>query len=194
MAFRPAALFPPVLSALAAVLWIGCSSTEQIEALPPAPGIVALPDTLDASLARVSISLRTEGELPEDVERLRLRANEVRLHAHEGGWRTLPASSGILQLSGDTQRVERNVLTTRIPAGSYDSLEVVFDELQLDFGPNVGSRLTSSRPPSTRRAMSLTVERSETVEMRLTLNLAASLARDASCRWYFLPFVSLELP
>lgn len=175
---------------LLSVMWIGCSSTEQIEALPPSPGIVALPDSLEDTLARVSISLRTDGDLPDDVERLRLRVAEVRLLPRSGTWRSLPASSGLLNLAGPSQ-AERTILSSRIPAGVYDSVEVVFGDLQLEFGSNVGSRLTSADPPSTKRSISLNIDQSAVIDLMLTLNLPASLSQDAACRWYFLPFVSL---
>ena len=175
------------------VTW-GCGQTRSIQALPPQPVVPV--DTTDASLvaaglARLEVRLKVDGvPLPADVTSLRFRIEEIRFHAVDAGWVGFPSSSGVLAIDG-TSATERPILSTRLEPARYDSVEVAFGDLYVEFGSNAGGPLTAGAPPRTARAYSLGVDVGATTSLVITLDPGASIFQDAACRWHFLPFLRI---
>lgn len=183
-------------AALALLLVVGgCAQTRSIEAQPPRPA--ARLDTsaaalTEAGLGRLEVLLVADGSpLPADVARVQLRASEVRLHQVDGSWLSFPASTGRFALESDQAQV-RSILNTQVPPALFDSIEVHFDEVYLEFGANAGSALTMASPPRAVRRLDLRPEVGRTVRVRLTLNPGASVMQDEACRWHFLPFITAD--
>lgn len=178
------------------VLTAGCGQTRSIQALPPRPAVTT--DTLSEALAaeglaRLEVRLRVgETPLSEEVSRLRLRLDEIRFHVDDGNWVSFPSSSGILTIARDDE-YDRAVLSTQLAPVAYDSVEVVFAEVYIEFGTNAGGPITTARPPRAARRLILEPGLGSTTSVELVLNPGASLFRDSECRWHFLPFVDASV-
>ncbi|HEX7069808.1 MAG TPA: hypothetical protein VF190_03335 [Rhodothermales bacterium] len=170
----------------------GCGQTHSIQALPPEP-VVPVDTTAEAlrraGLARLEVRLRIAGSpLPDEVSAIRLRPTEVRFHATDAAWVSVPSSGGLFTIDRTAQDT-RTIVSTQVAPAVYDSVEVRFGDVYVEFGPNAGGPITSADPPAAVRATLIDATVGAQRAIELVLDPGASIMQDAACRWHFLPFV-----
>lgn len=184
----------PLCLALLLGLFSGCARTRSIEALPPRPGVQngsTNADLLQAGLARLEVKLEVPAQsMPEDAASVRFRVAGLRLRESGGMWHSYPAGAGVIRVDG-RERLERTVLSTQISPAKYDSVEISFDDVYVEFDANAGGPITSEESPRAARLVEVEAEVGGEMIVILRLDPAASLIQDSSCRWHFLPFVSV---
>lgn len=183
------------IAVVAGVALSACARTSSIQALPPRPAAPIDTSALaleEAGLARIDVALRISGTaLPEDIGRIRLRPTEVRLHERGGSWVGYPATGGAFTISGSAADTRR-ILSMQVVPTDYDSVEVAFGDLYVEFDGNAGGPLTRADPPRSSRYVAASPALGTTTTVTLTLNPGASVFQDAACSWHFLPFLTVE--
>ena len=168
---------------------VGCSSTTQVQTAVPQPALSPPSDTLAAAdLARLTIMVETgQTALPEAIQGMQFRVAEIHLKPADGDWVVYPADVNSFDI-GAGSRARKVVLSTLIPPAAYDSLGLALSDVFVFYDANAGGPLTMPRetPLALPLAARLTID--QPTALRLLFEPGASLARDADCRWYFLPF------
>lgn len=141
----------------------------------------------------LSIDLETgQTPLSEDVQALRFRLEEVRLHTDEGEWLTFPAELNSFEILPDRFLV-KTILTTRVQPLVYDSIAIKITDTFVLFGENAGGPLAAPDDEALKIAVEMKPEVGEATQVRITLEPGASLYRDTNCRWFFVPFWTGEV-
>jgi hypothetical protein len=171
------------------LLALGCSSTREVYTTPPRP---ARPAEEEAGAARqraeFSVLVETgETPLPEDVQALRFRIEEIRLRQAAGEWTTYPADAAQFEIRAG-RPARKIVLATRLPPARYDSLALTLADVFVLFDANAGAPLTLPRDTPLKMALPLTPTAGTRTTLRLTFQPGASLMRTSDGRWFFLPF------
>ncbi len=175
--------------ALLVVLSTGCGSTRQIETSSPRPRVFPGSAGGEASgLGLLAIDIETgKTSLPDDVQALRFRIDEIRLHTDEGEWITFPGELNTFEILPD-RYLGKTILSTRVQPLVYDSIAVKISDAFVLFGENAGGPVTLPRD----EALEIAVEMKPTVgdgtQVVIAIEPGASLYRDNNCRWYFVPF------
>lgn len=173
---------------------VGCSSgTREIQTARPISA-VAPPDTAVApDRALLTVIVETgESPLPAAVEALRFRIAEVHLKPADSLWTAYPADMNRFELT-DGSTVRRTILSTQIPATSYDSLALDLSDVYVEFDANAGGPLTMARDRPLLFPITLDYDSRDRATVRLTLEPGASLSQSADCRWFFTPFVQVAV-
>lgn len=186
--------YVPALLLLCLFVLAGCARTRSIEALPPRPVVVSeAGELLAAGLARLEVRLSVpEQPEREEVEAMRLRVTGVRFRNSDGTWRSFPAAGGLLRIDS-REKLDRSVLSTQVDPALYDSVEVTFGDLYVEFDANAGGPIVSETAPTARRALHVRTQAGKETVVEVRLDPEASLIRDSDCRWHFLPFVTVEV-
>ena len=171
------------------LLATSCASTRQIETSSPRPRV--FPGTAGgeaAGLAVLAIDIETGNTtLPEDVQALRFRIDEIRVHAEGGEWITFPGELNTFEILPD-RYLGKAILSTRVQPLKYDSIAVKISDAFVLFGENAGGPVTLPKD----EALEIAVEMEPTVDngtqVVITIEPAASLYKDNNCRWFFVPF------
>ena len=172
-----------------ALLAAGCSPTREIHTAPPRPAVALTPDTT-VTPDRASLTVRVETgatALPADVQALRFRVAEIMLKPAGGAWSLHPAEVNSFTLTRDGT-LPKVVLSTRVPPASYDSLALTLSDLYVQFDAHAGGPLTLPRNTPLRLPLAVPLAAGRRTTLRLVFEPGASLARDAACRWFLLPF------
>lgn len=173
----------------AALLLAACSPTREIQTAPPQPAVALLPDTTVAA-DRASLTITIEPgttALPEAVQALRFRVTEIHLKPAEGAWAVYPAEVNNIIVNRNPA-VRKQVLSTRVPPASYDSLALTLADVFVQYDANAGGPLTLARGTPLRLPLTVPLAAGRRTTLRLVFEPGASLTHDAACRWFFLPF------
>ena len=172
----------------------GCASTRQIETSSPRPR--TLPDAVAgevAGMGLLAIDIETgETILPDDVQALRFRIEEIRLHSDEGDRMTSPADLNSFEILPD-RYLGKTILSTRVQPILYDSISVKISDAFVLFGENAGGPLTLPRDTPLEIAVEMQPVVGEATQLKISIEPGASLFKDDNCRWYFVPFWTAEL-
>ena len=170
------------------VLLSSCISTRQIETTSPRPGFSPFSGNEIAELGAFSLTVSTgDTELPEDVQVLQFRINEIQLRNQEGEWNSLPVSLNNFEIVSN-RSLSKDILSTRVPAVSYDSIAIYISDVFVLFGENTGGPIAWPREKPIKDALDISPTSERTTNVRLIFEPGASLTRDSDCRWYFIPF------
>ena len=177
----------------AIVLASGCASTRQIETA--SPRVFNTPESVEANVAGMSL-LSVEMEtgltaLPEEVDALRFRVDEVRLKSSNGRWLSFPAEQTRIEILPG-RPLNKTLLTTRVLPADYDSLAIQIRDVFVLFGENAGSALTIPSNGVSYQSLELHVGPENPSYLRVLIEPGASLAKDTECRWHFVPFWRVE--
>ena len=174
---------------IVALLGAGCGSTRQIETTSPRPvNQPGLSGTPVSGMSLLTIDVETgETRLPEEVQALRFRIDEVRLHTDEGEWITYPAELNSFEILPD-RYVGKMILSTRVEPVLYDSLSLRISDAFVLFGENAGGPLTLPKDRPLEVAVNIQPEIGEVTQVSLAIEPGASLYKDDACKWYFVPF------
>lgn len=179
----------PCLLLILLFLSTGCGSIRQIETASPRP--VNLPDnagTPVSGMGLLTIDVETgETNLPEEVQALRFRIDEIRLHTDEGEWITYPAELNSFEILPD-RYVGKMILSTRVEPVVYDSLSLRISDAFVLFGENAGGPLTLPKDRPLEVAIKIQPAAGEVTRVNLAIEPGASLYKDDACKWYFIPF------
>ncbi len=166
-----------------------CVSTRQIETASPRP--LNVPGSSRAEVAGMgllSIEIDTgKTPLPDEIQALRFRIEEIRLHTDEGEWMTFPADLNSFEILPD-RYLTKTVLSTRVQPIVYDSIGFKISDVFVLFGENAGGPLTLPGDRPIEIAVDLNPKVGEAEQARVTIEPGASLFKDQRCRWYFVPF------
>ena len=125
--------------------------------------------------------------LPADVQALRFRIEEIRLHTDEGEWITYPAELNSFEVLPG-RFLGKTILSTRVQPVLYDSIAVKLRDAFVLFGENAGGPLTLPRESPFKIAVNLHPKTGEATQVRIVIEPGASLFKDSKCKWYFMPF------
>jgi hypothetical protein len=125
--------------------------------------------------------------LPAEIQALRFRVEEVRLRMETGEWVTYPTELNNFEILPN-RMVSKTILTTRVQPVAYDSLALRMSDVFVLFSENAGAPLTLPRDRFLTMGVQTTPSVGEASQIRIAFEPGASLMRDASCRWYFVPF------
>ncbi len=172
----------------------GCASTRQIETASPIPRSTPGPTRAEAAgMGLLAIDIETGGTmLPKDVQALRFRVEEIRLHTDEGEWITYPAELNSFEILPD-RYFGKTVLSTRVQPVLYDSVAITLSDSFVLFGENAGGPLTLPRDNPMKIALDIKPEIGEATQVSIAFEPGASLYKDAACTWYFVPFWTARL-
>lgn len=174
---------------LSALITSGCMSTRQIET--STPRVFNTPEAEDANAAGMSllsVTFRTgETDVPEDVQALRFRIDEVRLRTETGEWLSFPSELNNFEILAG-RRQSKTILATRVIPQAYDSLAIQLSDIFVLFDENAGSALTMARDGVSRQRLQIEVETGSAKRLEVVFEPQASLAKTPDCRWQFVPF------
>ena len=167
----------------------GCGSTRQIETASPRPvNLPGLAGNPASGMGLLTIDVETgETDLPEEVQALRFRIDEIRLHTDEGEWITYPVELNSFEILPD-RYVGKMILSTRVEPVLYDSLSLRISDAFVLFGENAGGPLTLPKDRPLEVAIKIQPEVGVAKQVSLAIEPGASLYKDDACRWYFVPF------
>ncbi|MEX1055679.1 MAG: hypothetical protein WED81_06590 [Rhodothermales bacterium] len=179
----------------AALLFVGCSSTTQIETSPPRTREAASETSPEStSEARLAVFFQEgDTDLPDEVSKLRFRIAEVHLQQRGGEWVRLPSDLNLIEIDRGRDGIRKTVLDTRVPPAEYDSLALSFDRVYLEFGANAGGPLTVAAGAPHRMALGLRTALGLPISLILRFEPGASLTRSSDCRWFFVPLLRPEI-
>ena len=178
------------LSVALCILFVlsSCISTRQIETTSPRPGFSPFSNGATAELGALGITVSTGStELPEDVQALRFRVNEIQLRTTDGIWNALPVEINNFEVVPN-RTLSRNILSTRIQAVAYDSIAIYISDVFVLFGENAGGPVAWPRNRPIKHELDIVPDLEEATYVELVFEPGASIARDSNCRWYFVPF------
>jgi hypothetical protein len=184
-----------VSAGLVVVLLAGCGGTRQIQTAPPRPA----PTTVRSTDANGQMALLTidvvvgESALPADTRALRFRVEEVRVKPRDGAWETYPADVNSFEITSSRRAGSKTIFSTRIPPQRYDSLGLVLSDVFVLYDENAGGPLTMARGRPLELGVELDARAETPLRAELTLEPGASLTRDDTCRWFFLPFWTVRV-
>lgn len=171
------------------LLVAGCSGTREIETASPRP--LSTPGNVRAEalgMGQLSIDLETGASgLPDEVQALRFRIEEIQLHTDEGEWITFPTELNSFEILPD-RYLYKTILSTRVMPVLYDSLALKISNAFVLFGENAGGPLSLPRDNPVKVAVNIKPEVGQASQVSITIEPGASLFRDQQCRWYFVPF------
>ena len=172
----------------------GCMSTREIET--SSPRIFSSPESSDAAAAGMSLMavelVTGETELPAEIQALRFRVDEVRVQNQDGEWLAFPSEMNSFEVVPG-RRVNKTVLTTRVLPVAYDSLALKIRDVFVLFGENAGAPLTLPGDEAFGKAITLKTEIGKPSQVSIIFEPGASLARDPSCQWHFVPFWTVSV-
>jgi hypothetical protein len=173
---------------------VGCSAgTREIQTAPPVAAVAPTDTTVAANRALLTVVVETGATvLPEAVHSLRFRVAEVRLKPADSLWTTYPADVNRFEVT-NSSGARRTILSTQIPAATYDSLALDLSDVYVEFGPNAGGPLTMPRDRPLTFPVDLTYADADRATVRLTLEPGASLSQSDDCRWFFVPFIEVAV-
>lgn len=170
-----------------------CISTKQIETASPRPGFLPFSGNKVAELGALSMTVTTGASaLPEEIQVLQFRINEVQLKTREGEWNSIPVELNNFEIVSN-RVISKDILSTRVQAVAYDSIAIYLSDVFVLFGENSGGPVAwpRDRPIKDKIDIAPTPERS--TRIKLVFEPGASVTKDDDCRWYFIPFWHLEL-
>lgn len=176
------------------LLLAGCSATREIQTAPPRPAVALLPDTtVTADRASLTVTIEPGAtRLPAAVQALRFRVAEIHLKPTGGPWTVHPAEVNSVVISRNPM-ARKQVLSTRVPPASYDSLALTLADVFVQYDANAGGPLTLARDAPLRLPLTVPLAAGRRTMLRLVFEPGASLSHDAACRWFFLPFFETVL-
>ena len=161
----------------------GCKSSHEIIATPPVP---ATPSPATAQVATLQIFFEQgQSKVPPDIQQLRFHLRTVGLSSD-----TLTQRWSInrsIQITPD-QLFHQLLLTTEVPAHTYDSLYIALAQPYLTFSPNAGGPLAMTLPEMTIPA-SFQLKPGGQYALYIRFEPEPSLWRDKHCHWHFEPFI-----
>lgn len=171
---------------------VGCSSIEEVRTTPPRAAVPP-PDTTVEVGVPVAVTMEVlPPALPDDVASLQFRAREVWLHTPSEGWTSYPADVHQFVVEGSRPE-RRSILSSRVPPARYDSIGVVLEDVYVTFDPHAGSPLTMPRGEPFKVPVSLSLREQQPARIQLLVDAEASLWQDDRCRWFFVPFITVEV-
>ncbi|MFK7846284.1 MAG: hypothetical protein AB8G77_13385 [Rhodothermales bacterium] len=172
----------------------GCASTRQIETASPKPRTIPGVSGGEVSgLGLLAIDIETgETSLPDEIQALRFRIEEIRLHSDEGEWTTFPADLNSFEILPD-RYLGKTILSTRVQPVLYDSVSIKISDAFVLFGENAGGPLTLPKDTPLKIAIEMQPKVGEATQVKISIEPGASLFKDSNCRWYFVPFWNAEL-
>lgn len=174
-------------------LWLfsSCISTKQIETTSPRPVFAPFSNRGTAELGIFSVTMTTGStSLPDEVQALRFRVNEIQLKTKEGGWNSLPVELNNFEIVPNRNQ-SKDILSTRVQAVEYDSIALFFSDVFVLFGENAGGPVAWPRDQPVKDRLEITLEQDLVTRINLVFEPGASILRDKDCRWYFVPFWSV---
>ena len=166
----------------------GCGSIRQIETASPRPANVSLDGAETAGLAVLGVNIETGNTiLPDEIQALRFRIEEIRLRSEEGEWKDFPAEQNSFEVLPD-RYLFKTVLSTRVQPIAYDAVALKISDVFVLFSENAGGPLTLPHDLPFEVKIDLIAEVGNANQINITIEPGASLFRDADCRWYFVPF------
>lgn len=180
---------PYLLLGLILLIFAGCASTRQIETASPRPRALPGPSRAEAAgMGLLAIDIETgQTSLPADVQALRFRIEEIRLHTDEGEWITFPGELNSFEILPD-RYLGKTILSTRVQPLLYDSIAVKISDAFVLFGENAGGPLTLPKDKPLEIAIEMLPKVGEATQVKISIEPGASLYKDSNCKWYFVPF------
>ena len=171
------------------LLATSCGSTRQIETSSPRPRVFPGAGSGEAAgLALLAIDIETGNTtLPEDVQALRFRIEEVRVHQENGDWITFPGELNAFEILPD-RYLGKAILSTRVQPLRYDSIAVKISDAFVLFGENAGGPVTLPKDQALEIAVEMNPTVSSGTQVVIAIEPGASLYKDNNCRWFFVPF------
>ena len=170
------------------LLLSSCISTRQIETTSPRPGFSPFSNNGTAELGVFGLTVLTgETELPDEVQALQFRVNEIQLRTVDGTWNALPVEINNFEVVPN-RKLSRDILSTRVQSVEYDSIAVYFSDVFVLFGENAGGPISWPRNKPVKDKLSMKPSLDTPIRVELVFEPGASIARDPDCRWYFVPF------
>ena len=168
-----------------------CVPTRQIQTASPRPANTALSNRNEVGLSAISVALTTgNSPLPGEVQALRFKVDEVQLRNTSGVWEAFPVNLSNVEVLPDRNTTKR-ILSTRVAPVAYDSIALRISEVFVLFGENAGGPLSWPRNRLIKNELSVQPAVDQGTFVQIVFEPGASLARDADCRWYFIPFWSV---
>ena len=182
-----------VLSGLV-LFMAACGSTRQIETSSPRPVNIPGDSRHEAAgMGSMMIDLETgETSLPAEIQVLRFRIDEIRLHTDEGEWVTFPTELNNFEIIPE-RYVNKTILSTRVQPVMYDSIALRISDVFVLFGENAGGPISLPRNEPVKLAVDMHPEVGEATQVRITFEPEASLYKNSNCRWFFVPFWTAKL-
>ncbi len=144
-------------------------------------------------MSQVYVEMETGStSLPEDIQALRFRVEEIHLHTMRDGWIALPADLNNVEIVPN-RSFSRQLLSTHVLPASYDSLGVRIGDVFVLYGENAGGPLAWPKRRVVKSSLNVDPKVGATTQIRLVFEPGASLSQDDNCRWYFVPFWSSEV-
>ena len=167
----------------------GCSSPRHIQTAPPQAAITERPDTggtaPQAPLAVIVEPGKTP--LPDGIQALRFRIEEVRLRRVDGTWRTLHAEGNSFEFA-ERLPAPKTVLSTDVDAATFDAIALTLSNVFVLYDAHAGGPLTLPEETPIQLPVRMSTRGDQPATLRLRFEPGASLSQDDRCRWFFLPF------
>ena len=180
-----------LLSFSVIALLAGCRSSRIIEVPPPSSSDSQLANSGSAR-GSVNVILETgQREMPDGVQSVRFRVNEVEFRSNVGQW-TQRLSNRETVSATKTRRSEVPLLSTELAAVPYDSIAIHVTDVYVEYNAHAGGPLI---PVHSRVSLSVDLEPdpASAQTIRLMFHPAQSIRADsAAFLWRFEPVLTVE--